>query len=84
MVTNINYQEENKNERTIILPSGIQITMSELQEFINCVREGDYEYACDLHKLWERRADESSKQSESETIKQQLEHEYKQERESDD
>lgn len=76
--------EENKNDRTITLPSGIQITMSELQEFINSVREGDYEYACDLHKLWVCRTDESNKQSESEKIKQQLEHEFKQERESDD
>ena len=76
--------EENKNERTIILSSGIQITMPELQEFINCVSEGDYEYACDLLKVWERRSDESNKQSESATIKQQLEHEFKKERESDD
>ena len=84
MVTNINYQEENKNERTIILPSGIQITMSELQEFINCVREGDYEYACDLHKLWERRADNFSRETERITLERQLENEFKQERESDD
>ena len=74
---------ENLNDK-IKFSNGIEADVSELQMLINYINDGDFEFACDLLKLWKHNADNFARETERITLERQLENEYKQERESDD
>ena len=74
---------ENLNDK-IKFSNGIEASVSELQVLIDCINDRDFELACDLLKLWKHNADNFARETERITLERQLEHEYKQERESDD
>ena len=74
---------ENLNDK-IKFSNGIEASVSELQVLIDCINDRDFEFACDLLKLWKHNADNFSRETERITLERQLENEFKQERESDD
>ena len=64
--------------------NGIEASVSELQMLIDSINERDFEFACDLLKLWKYNADNFSRETERVTIERQIEHERIRELKSDD
>ena len=74
---------ENLNDK-IKFSNGIEANMSELQVLIDCINNRDFEYACDLLKLWKHNANNLARETEQIAVEKQLEHERIRELKSDD
>ena len=64
--------------------NGMEASLSELQMLIDCINDRDFEFACDLLKLWKHNADNLTKETERITLEQQIEHEQRIELRVDD
>ena len=74
---------ENLNDK-IKFSNGIEASVSELQVLIDCINNRDFEYACDLLKLWKHNANNLARETEQIAVEKQLEHERIRELKSDD
>lgn len=73
----------NLNDK-IKFSNGMEANLSELQELINSINERDFEFACDLLKLWEYRSDNIAIETDRITLDRQIKHERNIELKSDD
>ena len=64
--------------------NGMEASVSELQMLIDYISDRDFEFACDLLKLWKHRADSIAIETERITLEQQIEYERIRESKSDD
>ena len=64
--------------------NGIEASVSELQMLIDSINERDFEFACDLLKLWKYNADNLTKETERITLERQIEYEQRIELRGDD
>ena len=64
--------------------NGMEATMSELQELIDSINNRDFEFACDLLKLWKHNADNIARETERITLERQIEYEQRIELRGDD
>ena len=64
--------------------NGMEASVSELQVLIDSINERDFEFACDLLKLWKHNADNLTKETERITLERQIEYEQRIELRGDD
>ena len=74
---------ENLNDK-IKFSNGMEASVSELQMLIDSINDRDFEFACDLLKLWKYNADNLTKETERITLERQIEYEQRIELRGDD